>query len=290
MVMKLKTYRKLWRGGGGGTIIAVCFLLLAIMATATVRAAAVSNGYRAGETLNMGVIVSSDINSLNVVKTATILNLDYLLGVVVDAESTSINIVEAGSDVQVASSGTADVLVTDTNGAIASGDFITVSQIAGLGAKASAEAKVIGLAQAGFDPAAEPGSVEHTETIADGSRQQREVNIGRIPVLLKVGPNPTLKENAKVEPFLPVFIQETADTLAGEPVSPWRAVVSFVVFIVTMASAMFLLYGGVRSAITSIGRNPLSERPIYRGLLQVVAVSGAILFGGLAISYLLVSL
>jgi len=51
-----------------------------------------------------------------------------------------------------------------------------------------------------------------------------------------------------------------------------------------------VLYGGIRSSIISIGRNPLAKKSIVRGLIQVITVGVIILVIGLFSVYLLLRL
>ena len=71
------------------------------------------------------------------------------------------------------------------------------------------------------------------------------------------------------EEFVPPLIQNTANTVAGKPVSPVRVIASIMVLVLALISVMVLLYSSVRSSIISIGRNPLSEGAVHRSLVEV---------------------
>lgn len=58
----------------------------------------------------------------------------------------------------------------------------------------------------------------------------------------------------------------------------------------SVITALVLLYAGVRNAIISIGRNPMSRKSIVKALIQVILTSLLILIIGLFAVYLLLKL
>jgi len=50
------------------------------------------------------------------------------------------------------------------------------------------------------------------------------------------------------------------------------------------------LYSGIRNALIAIGRNPLSKKSIFRGLLEIILTGFIILIIGLFAVYLLLKL
>ncbi|QQS18685.1 hypothetical protein IPL68_01180 [Candidatus Saccharibacteria bacterium] len=60
--------------------------------------------------------------------------------------------------------------------------------------------------------------------------------------------------------------------------------------LVTIFMTGSLLYGGVRSSLVSIGRNPLAKKSILRGLIQVVILGLTVFVIGLIAIYLLLKL
>jgi hypothetical protein len=51
-----------------------------------------------------------------------------------------------------------------------------------------------------------------------------------------------------------------------------------------------ILYSGVRNTLISIGRNPLSKKTIYKGLIQIILMGLIIFITGLFGVYLLLKL
>jgi len=78
--------------------------------------------------------------------------------------------------------------------------------------------------------------------------------------------------------------------VAERPVNPARLYLSAFLFITTIGVVGFMLYGGARSSMVAIGRNPLSKKVVMRGLLQVMLVSLIIFTVGMLGVYLLLKL
>ncbi|HEX4774835.1 MAG TPA: hypothetical protein VH234_04940, partial [Candidatus Saccharimonadales bacterium] len=60
-----------------------------------------------------------------------------------------------------------------------------------------------------------------------------------------------------------------------------------IIFLVTAAAAVTILWSGVRSGLISLGRNPLSRHTILSGMYKVIFTGLGIFILGLAGVYLL---
>jgi hypothetical protein len=89
------------------------------------------------------------------------------------------------------------------------------------------------------------------------------------------------------EGFLPAFLQQTANIVAGKDVSPIRVIVATVVLAIGFMGIVVLLYTSVRSSIASIGRNPLSEIAVQKSLVGVGLFSLGILLFTLIVIFLI---
>ncbi len=221
-----------------------------------------------------GALVSIKTGSSHRVELATTDSADRLAGIV--DNSPLIAISENDQDVQVVLSGTTSVLVSDINGPVKASDKITASPIAGIGMLATADSQVVGTAQANFDA----GSSQ-TRTITDRDGKPRTVHIGFVP--LQVG---VAYYQAPGSDFLPPFIQSLANSVAGRPVSLIRVVLGGVLLLFGFISVAVLIYTTVRSAMISLGRNPLAAGAIRKGLYQMGGVILVVLAGTLLASYL----
>lgn len=252
----------LHRSAGGSAfclgVAAVCLLVAGSQISAA-GAPAISQSFQAsGSGLTIGALVGLQPDSPNTVELANTARIADMVGVVADKPLVELG---AGGDAQVVTSGVTNALVSDINGDITNGDKVTVSPLNGIGMKVSKPTLIIGTAQADLSTA------ETTErTVTDREGQTQAVNVGLIPIDVSVTFHAA---TATQQEFVPPFLQNTADAIAGKPVSPVRVIAGLMVMILALISVMVLLYSSVRSSIISIGRNPLSEQAVHKSLLEV---------------------
>ncbi len=214
-----------------------------------------------------GSLVSLEKDTTDTVISASSDSVDNLFGVVVHGDSSLLS-VSNGTDtqVQVTTSGNVPVLVSDINGAIRRGDHVTASPIPGVGMKATANVRIIGIAQGELKE-----TKKQTVTSKDGSK--KEVVIGQVPLLVNV--SYFFQEPEKT--IVPASIQNVANSLAGREVSTLPIIISAGIFILTLIVVVSVLYSMIRNSIISVGRNPMSQSAVYRDLVQMSALVLAIL-------------
>lgn len=276
------------------TITAAALLIaITVLASAVALAANVSgsvDSYSANAKLDFGTVVSLDGENNQQVKPATKEQMQNMFGVVVNPNQLAFVVSNDSTKNQtyVAASGTYKVLVSNENGAIASGDYLTMSSIEGVAMKAGSakdQSTVLGRAQDNFnDKNASLGQAELKT--ADG-QPIKTVNLGSVPATINIQSNPNKKST---EANLPDFLERLGQEIAQKQVSPIRIYISLAITAVSLITALVVIYTGVRSAIVSIGRNPLSKKSIYRALLEVILTSFLILIIGLFAVYLLLRL
>lgn len=266
--------------------LAVLGLLVAVsLRHPLLSAQAVSEGYNADQVLQRGMVVRLKKDDATKVEPVSSEDAEHAHGVVVAANDTPVTLAQDGQQVFVSTNGHFDVLVSSQNGSINSGDYITVSSLSGIGMKATnKEPFIIGRALAAFDG---QKNVISTVDVKDSTGQNHTVSIGRVEADIGVAKNPLLKAN---DPNLPQILRRASEVIAGRPVNAVRVYIGLVVFIVTTIVAGSLLYGGVRSAITSIGRNPLSRKSIIRGMFQVILTGLIVFIAGIFGVYLILRL
>src|SRR3989344_3386278 len=165
-------------------LFTVCFSVIAFCFAISITRAAtlLSQAYVANEQLPVGSIVSLQKGSTTEVEAATTDNSRYLLGVVIQGDSSQISISsKKDNQVFVATSGIEPVLVSDINGEITVGDPITASPIKGVGMKATGNAKIVGVAQDDF-----PTNNAKEQTYTDDKGQKQTFKIAEVPVLVNV--------------------------------------------------------------------------------------------------------
>ncbi|MES2971101.1 MAG: hypothetical protein V4702_02145 [Patescibacteria group bacterium] len=247
-------------------------LLIILSAAQSLSAQNVTSGYDSDQPIQRGMIVRLKKDDATKVEPVNKENAEHIHGVVVSANDAPLSIAVDGQKVFVSKTGRYDVLVSSQNGAISQGDYIAVSAFAGIGMRAGdTEPYIIGRALANFNDSTD---VVSTSQVKDSTGANRDIKIGRISLDIGVAKNPLLK-GSKAD--LPEFLQKAATTVAGKPVNAVRVYIGILILAITTVVAGSLLYGGVRSALISIGRNPLSRKSIIRSMFQVI-ITGLIVF------------
>ncbi len=259
----------------------LAFVLLFSFATVLTASAitSISRGYATSTKLALGTIVSLEENSTDRVVAAKSDNVDSLLGVVISNEGSFLSVTTGEkSQVQVTTSGTADVLVSDINGSIVRGDNITASPVAGVGMKATGNVKIIGIAQ---------GDITNTtkQTYKDDKGVEHPIVLGQVPILVNVAYY--YKEPEKT--LIPEAIQKLANALAGKTVSSLPILISAGIFVIMLAVVVSIIFSMVRGGIISVGRNPMSQSAVYRNLIQLSALVLVILGVGFSSMYLVLT-
>jgi hypothetical protein len=222
-----------------------------------------------------GALVSTK-GDKNTVELATLSSSNRLVGIVDNSPLVSIS--GGGQEVEVVLSGTTNVLVSDMNGAIRSGDKITVSPVAGVGMRATTDSQVVGTAQNAFKET-------DRKTITDRGGKSHQIHLGYVRAQIGLA-----GYQAPGSDFLPPFIQNAANGIAGRPVSIIRVLICSTLLILGFTTVVILVYTSVRASMTSLGRNPLAARAIRKSLYQVGAVSLVAVGGTLLASYLILTI
>lgn len=241
-------------------LVIMTLLCLAVPAAAS-GLSSITQGFLTSDNTPLGSIVSLQKNSSNYVSAATTSNVSNVLGVVVGEDNSLLSLSDGQSNqIQVATSGVVQVLVSNINGSVNAGDQITASPISGVGMIATSNVKVVGTAQ---DSLGNSGSSR--QTYKDKSGHKHTVNVGEIPLLVSLSyyykqPDKTL---------IPSVIQNLANALAGKTVNSLPIIISLLIFIVTLIIVVSIIYSMIHGSIISVGRNPLSQAAIYRNLIQL---------------------
>jgi hypothetical protein len=272
--LKPKSKILAWAG-----LIFGCLLILAVpLAHAQQSSNSIAQGFQADSGnggIVAGALVSFRASDSSKVALATTTSADYLAGIV--DINPLVTISGENQEIDVVLSGTTNALVSDINGPIRAGDKITASPIAGVGMLATADSQIVGTAQAGL----KNGEIQN---ITDRSGNQHRVRIGNVPVQVGVAYYQAPGSN-----FLPPFIQSVANSIAGRQVSLIRVLLSTVLLLLSFTIVAVLIYTSVRSAMTSLGRNPLAAKAIRKGLYQAAIVALVVVGGSLLASYLILN-
>lgn len=242
----------------------------------------VLQGYQTDQQLQRGMLVTLKEDDQSKVEAITDKTIDRLKGVVADPNDSPVTISAGNQKVFVATSGSYEVLVSNENGKIKQGDYLSGSSLAGIAMKADDTSSVVlGRAVGNFDGG---GDSVGRSTSKDG----RTLEFGRIQGDIGVGKNPLLKEPEK-DNILGV-LQNVGSAVSEKPVNPQRVYLAFILLLITAGVAAVMLISGVRNAIISLGRNPFSKDTILKGLFQVLLITLIIFITGLFGVYLLIKL
>jgi hypothetical protein len=259
--------------------------LLIVAGFGLAHAQTVVQGYSSSSTLEDGQIVQAVAGSSTKIEALDQKDETKMFGVVVNPASSPITLTGGSTSQQyyVATSGSYPVLVDSENGAIKTGDNISISSLTGIGDKASSnDTTVLGKANSSFS-----GSSDSLSSVVTKNSSGAKVTlyIGVITVNININRNPNLiSQNVGV---FPSFLRQTGETVVNRPVSTVRAYLALVILVISLIIAGSMLYAGVRASITAVGRNPLSRPAIIRGLIQVTITSVFVFILGVFGVYLL---
>jgi len=243
--------------------------------------------YSVGQKLRTGTVVQIDPEDSAKVIPATQDKLKAAFGVVISANRLPLQITKTSdSQVYVATGGRHDALVTNENGGIEAGDFLAVSSLSGTLMKSSIDQEfVFAKALASFD--GKNNAIGSKTLQSTDGRPLQKVGVGVIPIAIEIINNP---ERESTEANLPDALRRIGLAIAEKEISPTRIYISLGIMAISILIALTVLYSGVRNAMVAIGRNPLSKKSIFKGLLQVILSSILVLIIGLFTVYLLLRL
>jgi len=269
-----QTWKKLWLG-----------LALAVILAWPLAAQEFTKGFATDQDLLKGEVVARVEGDESKVERASLSSGDRLYGAVVREAETSVALTDDTAGVLVATSGRFEVLLSNLNGDIRSGDYLTFSPIAGVAMKADdRQNKTIGQALQDFDTS-QPSNILAVREVTASDGSSKNAAMGRILVDLDVRNNPLAYGI-----FAPQVLIELGETIAGGPVSVTRVWGALAVILLSFATGSIIFYAGIRTSLIAIGRNPLSKGSVLRGFFQVTAISLTIfLVGGFAV-YLILKL
>lgn len=247
--------------------------------------------YTSATPLQIGTIVQlASGGTANSIVPASYAKMQQMYGTVIDPNTLPLTVTDSSvkNETYVATGGRYSVLVDTQNGPIQEGDYVTISAVDGVAMKAGTydeQKYVFGRAAAGFS--GKTNVIDTTSLKKANGTAYKTVQIGVIPVSISIQRNPNEK-STKVN--LPPFLQEAGQAIAQKPIGPGRLYMALLITGLCVCVALVTLYAGIRNAVVAIGRNPLSKKSIFRGLLEIILTSFLILIIGLFAVYLLLKL
>lgn len=260
-------------------------LLIALSFAHPLGAQNITQGYTSDVQLQRGMVVVVKKDDPSKIEPAKADNIEKIHGIVVNSNDAAFTVSGEGQNNFVATIGRYEVLVSDQNGPIVSGDYLSISSIEGIAMKAGRNHQVVvGKALYDFDGTA---NIVGNTQLKDTEGNTQDVKIGRIFTDVGIARNPLLKP---ADTNVPEFLRKASEGIANKPVSAVRVYISLVLLVITSLIAGSMMFSGIRSAVISIGRNPLSKKSIVRGLIQIVVTSLIVFIMGVFGVYLLIRL
>jgi hypothetical protein len=264
-----------------------CLAGLLGQASAADISSSVTQSFNAGDKVQTGMAIRLQDGSKDTVVPLEKNRIKDFIGVVVPPNSAPVVLSPSTvtqPQVLAARRGINQMLVSNQNGIIKSGDLLTISGVAGIGMKNSGSDAIIGKATEPFNG---QSGVIGTVKLSDNKGQSQTVALGRISVDLNDPSQPIYTQKT---PYVPDFLAKAANSLANKQVSVGRIYIALGILILTAFITGNMLAGGVRGGMIAIGRNPLTKKTIARSMLQASTIGMTIFVIGLFAVYLLLKL
>ncbi|MDB5169755.1 MAG: rane protein of unknown function [Candidatus Saccharibacteria bacterium] len=247
----------------------------------------VAESYKTSKPLQQGMIVQLDDKDKSRVLPTSYNESKKMFGVTVASSETPVSLSSDSTEQQayVVTSGRYTVLVSNQNGKIGLGDFVSISAIDGIGMKAdTVQDTVLGRAVDSFDGKANVISTASLK-LRDGKQMQAAIGAILVDVAIRSNPN-----RAGGQGGVPSLIQNLAVNVAGQPVSAAQLYGSMIVLLLGISVVAVLIYSGIQTSMSAIGRNPLAKQSILRNMFQVIIAGILIFIGCLIAVYLILKL
>lgn len=169
------------------------------------------------------------------------------------------------------------VNITDINGSVAAGDYITSSQIAGKGMKANQSGYVIGVATSAVTPGIQ---IEY---------EGKKVSTGQVNVAIRIEYaelNTSRNANRLLEQVNAAFFRNVQDPEKFTLVI--RYIMAGVVALVFFLISFFGFTRSTAKGIEAIGRNPLARSSIQLSIVIHLGLAIVVCLIGLVISFLII--
>lgn len=173
--------------------------------------------------------------------------------------------------------GTAEVNVSNSNGDIKIGDYVTSSTIPGYGEKAAQSGYVVGIALANF---------QQESKINVGGQQ---VSVGKVPVALRI----EYAEISNTRSFLRLLDAFNAGIFANikdpDKASQFTRLLAAIIIVIISIILSFLIFTrSITKSIEAIGRNPMAKNAIQLSILINAALTVLTILLGLGAAYILI--
>ncbi len=168
----------------------------------------------------------------------------------------------------VITSGVTKVRVSNANGDIKAGNFVTSSENAGVAMLAIRNGYVIGTALEDYSP-------------------QNSSDVGQIVVSISVHPAASL---TGPQSNLLQFIRQGLTVPIFEPLESFRYILAIIIVLLSFALGMIYFGRVAKAGVEAVGRNPLAHKVIQFNVIMNIILTIVIILVGLGIAYLILIL
>lgn len=258
------------------TSVVALFFVVIFLSVNYSRAATIGEQFTSGNSVTIGSIVSLDAENQDEVKLSNTDNANYILGVAVDPNSNALNFEKYNGGVSVAFNGEVQVFVSDINGLIQKGDFVSASWLEGVGMKSlgNDRQRLLGVALEDY-------SAEEAKYYGAVNTPEGDKNVSVDSILLRI----LDKEGFSTSTDKKDGLEGVISRIAGKNVSFARVLAGSIVFVVCLGVAGVFIVSAIKNSFISIGRNPLSSNSILKSLVHVSGLSVSVILVGAALSY-----
>lgn len=250
-------------------LFAVAVVTLAAAPGTVAAVGALSQGFTTTDPASKpGTLMDLKADSQNIVELADSDRASQLIGVV--GNQPLIELGSGSAQIQVVVSGLSVAFVSNINGDIKIGDKITASPISGVGMKATSSTQIVGTAESNLSD-----SDTTTQQIKDRSGNEQSVKIGTVQVQVNVTYYAVPED--KLGSVVPSFLLSLGSAIAGKDVSALRVLIGFITMVIGFSIVGIMLQAAIRSGIIAIGRNPLAQTALRRGLFDVSVTAVGVL-------------
>lgn len=242
-----------------------------------------TQGYKASGNIQDGMVVRLKPGSSGTVESLDQKHETDMFGLAVAPTDSPVSLSSPSqTQIYVATYGEYPALVDTQNGPIKAGDQLVISSVEGVAMEADTKHQVlIGKAMQSFADNSE--AIGHVK-LSDG----QSVAVGRITVDIGVTRNPTY--SGDVAAGVPHVLTNIARAITDKPLTALRLYGSLIIIFISFVIAGAILYAGIHTGMTSIGRNPLARKSILRQLVTVTLMSLIVVFVGIIAVYLLLKI
>ncbi len=262
------------------TVLGLCLFLFSSIASAITSS--ISKGYTTKDeslVTGMAAALSSDsTDKERLVEAANTANSDRFVGIITTVSDNLVTFSGDVTDVLVSTEGQVSGFVSNLNGDVEKGDFVSISPLNGVLMKSddNRENRVVGVALQDFT------DVDSQDKQITTSQGEKTYKVGKVKI--EISQSIVVSTTSSKDKSALILAGES---LTGKSVGQIQILAALVIFAIVLIVEGSIIYGAIHSTVTALGRNPLAKKAVFKQLLQVSWMAIAILIVGFGAIYLI---